>query len=203
MSARSGSQIGGLVGHVDRLVAGLAPCSSPGRPRRTGAAGAVLDVDLQRVARLREAARVDRRRSEARRRAVQRALVVELGADHAVRADEAAVAALDADLRLPDRHDLGDVALLPLRRCRSGRCRRSGSALTGSSSPRPAIIIAVTCCTNAGASSGTSGGRAAPSAACVGTSTSCRCASAASTAAKFLAHDLARPSCRRSSRSRP
>ncbi len=38
--------------------------------------------------------------------------MVELRADHAVRADEAAVAALDADVGLPDRHQLGDVALL-------------------------------------------------------------------------------------------
>jgi hypothetical protein len=34
----------------------------------------------------------------------------------------------------------------------------TGRALTGSSSPRPAIIIAVTFCTNSGALAGTTGG---------------------------------------------
>ena len=69
----------------------------------------------------------------------------------------------------------------------TARCRPSGSAQTGSSSPRPAIIIAVTFRTNSGASSGTSGGRGSAVAACSsGTSTSCRWASAASTASKFL-----------------
>jgi hypothetical protein len=45
-----------------------------------------------------------------------------------------------------------------------GQVPSSGSAETGSSSPRPAIIIAVTRRTNSGASSGTRGGRGAPSA---------------------------------------
>ena len=43
-------------------------------------------------------------------------LVVVPGADHAVRADEAAVAALDAEVGVPDRDQLGDVALLVGRR---------------------------------------------------------------------------------------
>ena len=69
----------------------------------------------------------------------------------------------------------------------AGQVPSAGRALTGSRSPSPAIIRAVTLRTNSGASAGDDrrpvgdGGRR-PS----GTSTSCRCASAASTAAQFF-----------------
>ena len=101
---------------VDRLGDGGA-----GHDDRAGldaqpAAGAVLDVDLQRVPGVRQPDGVQRRRVELVRRALQVGLVVVLGADHAVRADEAAVAALDAAVGIPHRDQLGDVALLVGRR---------------------------------------------------------------------------------------
>ena len=99
-------------GEVDRLAPGFA-----GREHRAGldaqrAAGAVLDVDLQGVARVGQAAGVQRCRAERLGRPGQRRLVVVRGPDHAVRADEAAVAALDAQVGVPVRDQIGDVALL-------------------------------------------------------------------------------------------
>ena len=80
MFSRSGSSSGLERREVDRLA--LAPGRRGGLDRARldaqAAAGAVLDVDLQRVARAGQADRVERRRPEALRRAVQRALVVEL-----------------------------------------------------------------------------------------------------------------------------
>ena len=112
-----------LGGHqrLDRLEVDRLARRVSGRRDRTGldaqpAPGAVLDVDLQRVARVRKPGSVERSRPEAVRRTVQPGLLVLAGADHAVRADEAAVAALDAQLGVPGRHDFGDVALLILRR---------------------------------------------------------------------------------------
>ena len=78
--------------------------------------GAVLDVDLQRVTAVREPGGLQRSRPEPLRCALQAGRVVVPGADHAVRADEAAVAALDAQVGVPDRDQLGDVALLVRRR---------------------------------------------------------------------------------------
>ena len=97
---------------VDGLAHRVARRRHRARLDAQAAAGAVLDVDLQRVPGVRQADRVQRRRREGLRRAVQSALVVVPGADHAVRADEAAVAALDAQLGVPGRDQIGDVALL-------------------------------------------------------------------------------------------
>ena len=47
-----------------------------------------------------------------------------------------------------------------------GKLPSTGMALTGISSPRPAIILAVTLRTKSGASSGTSGGSSAPVSVC-------------------------------------
>ena len=58
-------------------------------------------------------ARIDGGGLEIRGRLLETSFAVELGADDAVRADEAAVAALDADIRLPHRYEHRDVALLP------------------------------------------------------------------------------------------
>ncbi len=104
-------------GALSTLVLGLDRAGVDAEP----AAGAVLEVGLQRVADVGEAARVDGRALEARggrerRGAVEELLVVELRADHRVRTHERAVAALDAEVGLPHRHELRDVALLPLRR---------------------------------------------------------------------------------------
>jgi hypothetical protein len=81
------------------------------------ATGAVLDIDLQRVARVGIAARIDRGGFEICRCVGQTVLVIILGADDAVWADDCALPALDAEVRVPDRHLLGDVALFVLR-CR-------------------------------------------------------------------------------------
>ncbi len=66
-----------------------------------------------------------------------------------------------------------------------GKVPSTGSAETGSRSPLPASIIAVTRWTKSGASSGTGGGRCRSPATPAGTGTSCMPSSAASTAAKF------------------
>ncbi len=101
---------------VDRLAARLV-----GRGHRTGldaqpASGAVLDVHLQRVPGVRETGPIQFRRAEAVGRTVQPIRLVVARADHAVRADEAAVPALDAELLIPDRDGVRDVALLVLGR---------------------------------------------------------------------------------------
>ena len=66
-----------------------------------------------------------------------------------------------------------------------GNVPSTGNADTGSRSPWPAIIFAVTRCTNSGASAGTGGRTCRSPVASPGTGTSCSAASAASTAAKF------------------
>src|SRR3984957_20325034 len=58
----------------------------------------------------------------------------------------------------------------------NGNVPSIGIALTGNSSPRPAMIAAVTRCTNAGADDGTIGGRSKLLVAALGTETSRRCA---------------------------
>ena len=60
-----------------------------------------------------------------------------------------------------------------------------GRALTGSESPSPAIIMAVTSLTKSGAQAETTGGISMVLLTVSGTSTLCRWATAASTAAKF------------------
>ena len=76
------------------------------------ASGAVLDVHLQRVAGVGQADRVQWCRGERRRRVVESVPLVERGPNNAVRAHECAVAALDTGVRIPHRHEVGDVALL-------------------------------------------------------------------------------------------
>jgi hypothetical protein len=61
-----------------------------------------------------------------------------------------------------------------------------GRALTGSRSPSPTIIWAVTFCTNGGASAGTGGRTAARLVTRAGSATSWSAASALSTASQFL-----------------
>ncbi len=98
-------EVDGLAGRLGRYLHRAGLHAQP-------AAGAVLQVDLKGVLGVRQAPHVQRHRREAGRRAVQLRLVVELGTDDAVRADEAAVAALDAGVGVPERHQVGDVALL-------------------------------------------------------------------------------------------
>ena len=102
--------------HVDRLDGGVVRAVRGTVLHAHAAAGAVFEVDLQREARFGIAARVDRRGLEGLRRAGQPALVVVLGANHAVWTDDRALAALDAEVGFPDRHVVGDVPLLVARR---------------------------------------------------------------------------------------
>src|ERR1017187_9088530 len=95
-----------FTGRVSKNAMFSRPAASSGPP------GAVLQVDLERVPGVRQAAHLQRHGLEAGRRAGQLRLVVELGPDHAVRADETALPALDAQVRIPDRDQVGDVALL-------------------------------------------------------------------------------------------
>ena len=156
MLARSSSSSGSFVGHIDRLHARLARADRRAGLDAQAAAGAILDIELQGEARFRIAARVDGRRFEARGRAGQRALVIVSRADDAMRADEAALAALDAEVLLPDRDRFGDIALFE-GAVPDGKVPSAGIRLTGMSSPRPASIRAVTVRTKSGASSPTSG----------------------------------------------
>ncbi len=66
-----------------------------------------------------------------------------------------------------------------------GHVPSTGKAETGSRSPWPAMIMAVTRCTNSGAAAGTAGGRACGEVAASGTRTSKSPSSARSTAAKL------------------
>jgi len=76
------------------------------------AAGAVLHIELQREPFVWISPRIDGCRLEACWCAFQFAFVVVLGTNHAVRAGEPALAALHAKIRVPDCHDIRDVALL-------------------------------------------------------------------------------------------
>ena len=67
----------------------------------------------------------------------------------------------------------------------TGHVPSTGNALTGSRSPLPASITAVTFWTKSGACSETSGGRSRLVLTASGTRTSCRCASAWSTTSQF------------------
>ena len=101
-----------LVGEVDGLDPRLARAD-----RRAGfdtetTAGAVLDIELQAEAGFRVAARVDRGGLERAGRRGERVLVIVTRANDAVRADEAALSALDTEILFPNRHDFGDVPLL-------------------------------------------------------------------------------------------
>ena len=110
------------VAQVDRLEVRLGRAVGGTNLDAQPAARAVLDVELQREAHIREAAHVDRRRFEGGRGAVELVLMIVFRANDGVRADEAALAALDADVRLPYRHDVGKVALLE-----GGGARRKGA----------------------------------------------------------------------------
>src|SRR6185503_20341277 len=99
-------------GQVDRLADGVTGRHCWASLDAQPAPGAILDVDLQRVATVRQPGSLQRRRPETLWCTVQTGRVVVPGADHAVRADEAAVATLDAQVGVPERDQLGDVALL-------------------------------------------------------------------------------------------
>ena len=117
MFSRSAATSGSRGGEVDRLADRVAGRRRPGTPRRR----ARSRCSPRRRPAACSGCRAGRRRSSGAERnpsgaPVQVGLVVVPGADHAVRADEAAVAALDAEVGVPDGDQLGDVALLVRRR---------------------------------------------------------------------------------------
>lgn len=99
--------------------------------------------------------------------------IVYLQTNNRMRTDKRTLAALDADVGIPQRDFGGDVALFPLRS--SGRIGAVyGQALTGSISPSPAIIGAVTEWMKSGAWLGTTAGRVKRLLTSPGTCTSCK-----------------------------
>ena len=125
-------------GEVDRLVLGVG-----GRRDRAGldaeaASGAVLEVDhAGRIGNPGSPRAVERHGGEAVRSRGQQRLVVELGSDDAVRANEAAVAALDAEIRVPGGDLVGDVALL------IGRGPARVGAVDGEDAHRQVVAVSV------------------------------------------------------------
>ena len=115
MLARSCSRIGAFGREVDCLDAGIARAVRRADLDADAAARAILKIELQREAHVGVAARINRGRFEADRSAVELVLVVVFGADDAVRAGEAALTALDAEIWLPHGYTIGDIALLECR----------------------------------------------------------------------------------------
>ena len=104
------------------------PVQSSGRPGRS-AAGPGAPCRATAATGSRRGAPCEQRR------------LVDLDPDGRVRADQGAEAALDADVRVPDRDLVRDAPLL-VRAVPVGKVPSTGSALTGSRSPSPSIIIA-------------------------------------------------------------
>ena len=143
--------------HVDGLVLGLALGLGRADFHAQRAAGAILRRHLQRVLHLLEFLPARRGRLEGGRSFFQQRRVVNLGPDHRVRANQHALAALDAEVLIPDREFPARCCAFPTARWRWGRFRPLGMALTGSESPSPSMILASTSRTNAGACAGTAG----------------------------------------------
>ena len=110
------------------------------------APGAVLHVELQGEAAAGEAAGVHRGRwgtpPAHPRQGVGLGIV--LGADHAVRTDDRALAALDAEIRDPRPAPPPRCCASRRPWCRRGKVPSTGRALTGMESPSPASMRAVT-----------------------------------------------------------
>ena len=175
-----------LFGEVDCFDVRLARANRRAGFHTKAAARAVLHIKLQGKACFRIAACIDRRRLERRRRVDQNILIVVAGTNDAVRADEAALPALDAKVFFPDRDGVRNISLLE-RGGADGKVPSAGMRLTGISSPRPTSIIDVTRLTKSGALATTIGGLSFGFVAVAGTLTSNSRASVASTAAKFFA----------------
>ena len=140
--------------HVDAPCAAGSPCPWPGRPRRRARSrcsprarpGACTRSPRSR----RRVKASDLNVGGAARRAPGS---IDLGADRGVRADQRALVALDAELGSQTGIS---AAMLRFSHCAVpvGQVPSTGKALTGSRSPLPAIISAVTRCTKSGASVG-------------------------------------------------
>ena len=141
--------------HVDGLAARGRPCLCPGRsPRRRRSRCSPRAPPGRSTSGRRISLPLASHRLEGGRGAGEQGRVVDLGADGGVRAVERALAALDADVRIPHRDLEGDVALLPLGGVGRPDAVVGHRADTGSWSPQPAMIGAVTFLTNSGASVG-------------------------------------------------
>ncbi len=105
--------------HVDGFVLRLRRIFDRARRDAQSATRAVVDGDLQRVsARAFFAAALESYRFERGRRSLEQRIVIALHADDGMRADDLAVAALRADLGLPDRHLIGQIFDFPGRGAR-------------------------------------------------------------------------------------
>ena len=93
---------------------------------QTRAAGAIFRSNLQRVAILFHALPLGLGPLEGCGRLVAEFGAVDLGANDGVRANHDALAALDAEVLVPHRDELRDVALLPLRGA-GGECAAGGN----------------------------------------------------------------------------
>ena len=105
----------GLHLHVDGLVFGFALTFDGAYLDAEATTGAVLRGHLQRVEFLLHAAPFGFGALEGGGSIGQQRMIVYFGADDGVRANQNALAALDAEFFIPDRDHLGDIALLPLR----------------------------------------------------------------------------------------
>ena len=123
--------------HVDRLVPRVGSILGRADVHAQVAAGAVLRRHLNRVGLRLEFVPLVGHGLERPRRAGERGVVIHLGADGCVRADQHALIALDADRLVPHRDLEREVPLLPLRRAdRPGavhwkRAHRQQIALAG------------------------------------------------------------------------
>src|SRR5262249_3162358 len=110
--------------HVDGFVAGVALAFYRADVDADGATGAVFRSDLESVVVVLHALPLGLSPLEGCRGFIAEFGRVDLGADDGVRADHDALAALDAEVLIPDGDELRDVALLPLRgACGEGAAR--------------------------------------------------------------------------------
>src|SRR6202140_2587041 len=102
-----------LRNHVDGFVFCLTLALGRANLDAQGATGAVFGRDLEGVSQILEFAPARLFGLERLRSVREQRGIVNLGADHRVRADEHALTALDAELLVPDGDFLSDVSLLP------------------------------------------------------------------------------------------
>ncbi len=107
-----GVEVGRLFGDIDRPLSGRAVLDRADLVAKA-ASGAILEIDLQRKFGLGETAGIYRRRLKTVRRGRQIVAMVEFRPNYAVRADKAAVAALNAGIRFPDGDPIRYISFFP------------------------------------------------------------------------------------------
>ncbi|MNG97572.1 hypothetical protein D3C79_566900 [compost metagenome] len=123
--------------HVDRLAAWIGAILGRADLDAEVAAGAILRRHLQHILLTAHVAGLHIQRVQGRGGIGQRFFIHHLGADGRVGAGGHAVVALGAEVRLPDRHLLGNVALLPAGGAhRPGAVRREGGNRQTVAKPR-------------------------------------------------------------------